>query len=297
MRHTHQPVGSPRSCGPSKVFPIGLGGMLLSIEGRPDRAQAIATIHAALDAGVTLIDSASAYHVGADEVGHNETLIAEALAGWHGDTDQITVVTKAGRVRPGDGRWLTDSSPDHVIRTAEASRKRLGRARIDLFFLHAPDPTVPLVRSLEALRFLVREGVAATVGVSNVTVAELDLARDTLGDALVAVQNEFSPSATQHAAVLRRAEELGLAFLAWRPLGTIGKQADDLTAAFTGVGRAHGVSPQQVALAWLMATSPAVIPIPGARRAATIRDSAAAAALELAPETLRDLDRLTGWAA
>ncbi len=294
MRHTHQPVGSPRPCGPAKVFPIGLGGMLLSIEGRPDRAQAIATVHAALDAGVTLIDSASAYHVGADEVGHNESLIAEALAGWQGDADQVTIVTKAGRVRPGDGRWLTDSSPDHLIRTAEASRKRLGRDRIDLFFLHAPDPAVPLARSLAALRLLVHEGVAATVGVSNVTVAELDLARDVLGDALVAVQNEFSPSATQHADVLCRAEELGLAFLAWRPLGTIGKRDDDLTAAFTGVGRAHGVSPQQVALAWLLATSPALIPIPGARRAPTIRDSVGAAALELAPDTLRSLDHRTG---
>ncbi|WP_329179423.1 aldo/keto reductase [Streptomyces sp. NBC_01477] len=288
------PLGSPRPCGPGKVFPIGLGGMLLSIEGRPDRAQALATVSAALDAGVTLIDSAAAYHVGADEVGHNESLIAEALAGRDADRGQVTLVTKAGRVRPGDGRWLTDSSPEYVMRTARESAKRLGRERIDLFFLHAPDPEVPLGHSLAALRTLVDEGVAATVGVSNVTADQLGLAHDVLGERLVAVQNEFSPSATQHTGVLRRAESLGLAFLAWRPLGTVGKRDDALTAAFTEAGRDRGVSPQQAVLAWLLAASPALIPIPGARRPETIRDSAGAAALELPADTLRALDRLTG---
>ncbi|MFI0938602.1 aldo/keto reductase [Streptomyces sp. NPDC021020] len=294
MHHASpRPVGAERVCGRSKVFPVGLGGMLLSIEDRPDRARAVATIHAALDAGITLVDSASAYHTGAGEVGHNEILIAEALDSWQGDAARITVATKAGRVRPGDGRWLTDSSADHLLRSAAQSRDRLRRERIELFFLHAPDPRVPLEESLAALDRLVREGVAATVGVSNVTVAELDLAHEVLGDALVAVQNEFSPSATQHTAVLRRAEDLGLAFLAWRPLGTVGRTADDLTAAFAAAGEAHGASPQQAALAWLLETSPALIPIPGARRPATIRDSALAAGLRLSPATLRALDAAT----
>ncbi|MFE9206585.1 aldo/keto reductase [Micromonospora sp. NPDC007230] len=277
-----------------EVFPVGLGGMLLSIEGRPDRDQAVATIHAALDAGITLIDSASAYHIGADEVGHNEVLIAEALECWAGDPSRITVATKAGRIRPGDGRWLTDGSPENLIRSAAASRDRLGGGRIALFFLHAPDVGVPLAKSLAALQLLVRDGVAAAVGVSNVSVDELDRAYEVLGPDLVAVQNEFSPSATQHAAVLRRAEELGLAFLAWRPLGTIGKADDAVTEAFTEAGRAGCASPQQVALSWLLATSPVLIPIPGARRPATITDSSAAAGFTLDPEVLTRLNALTG---
>ncbi|MFI6694020.1 aldo/keto reductase [Streptomyces sp. NPDC050433] len=281
MHHSPHFTNPTRACGRSKVFPVGLGGMLLSIEGRPDRAQAMATIHTALDAGVTLIDSASAYHTGADEVGHNETLIADSLDSWDGDAAGVTVVTKAGRVRPGDGRWLTDSSPDHLVRSATASRDRLRLDRIELFFLHAPDPVVPIADSLTALLRLLAEGTVTSVGVSNVTVAELDLAHELLGEALVAVQNEFSPSATQHRAVLRRAEELGLAFLAWRPLGTVGTRDDELTAAFTEVGRAHDASPQRTALSWLLSTSPVVIPIPGARRPETILDSASAAELHL----------------
>lgn len=297
MPESPHPTASTRPCGRVAAFPIGLGGMRLSIEGRPDRPQAVATVHAALDAGVTLLDSASAYHVGADEVGHNEVLFADALATWPGDASRITVATKAGRVRPGDGRWLTDSSPDHLVRSAHESLARLRVDRLDLFFLHAPDPEVPLKDSLAALRRLVDDAVVAEVGVSNVTAPQLDLAQDVLGDALVAVQNEFSPSAMQHLDVLRRSEHLGLAFQAWRPLGTIGRKDDALTAAFTDVARAHGASPQAAVLAWLLAVSPAMIPIPGARRPHTARDSAAAAHLRLSPGDLHALNTATGLAA
>src|SRR5436309_4644906 len=116
----------PRGIGDTKVSAIGLGGMPMSIEGRPDRERSIATVHAALDAGVTLIDTADSYHWHADEVGHNELLIARALARYGGDTSGVLVATKGGRGRPGDGSWTVTATPAHLKRAAEASVKRLG---------------------------------------------------------------------------------------------------------------------------------------------------------------------------
>src|SRR3954447_12070012 len=115
-----------RSIGDLHVSAIGLGGMPMSIEGRPDRARSVAAIHAALEAGVTLIDTADAYHLHADEVGHNETLIAEALASYGGDTSDVLIATKGGHLRPGDGSWTVDGSPEHLKQACEASLKRLG---------------------------------------------------------------------------------------------------------------------------------------------------------------------------
>jgi aryl-alcohol dehydrogenase-like predicted oxidoreductase len=123
-----------RQLGNAEVSAIGLGGMQMSIEGRPnDRSQSIATIHAALDAGVTLIDTADAYHIGSDEVGHNESLIAEALSTYGSDTSDVVVATKGGHVRPGDGSWTVNGSPRHLRAACEASLKRLGVEAIDLY--------------------------------------------------------------------------------------------------------------------------------------------------------------------
>ncbi|MBU4336833.1 MAG: aldo/keto reductase, partial [Actinobacteria bacterium] len=143
-----------RQLGPRTVSAIGLGGMPMSIEGRPDRARSIATIHAALDAGVTLIDTADSYHLKAGEVGHNEELIAEGLRTWGGDTSDVLVATKAGHLRPGDGTWTQDGRPEHVIAGAKASARRLGVEAIGLFQFHRPDPTVPFADSVGALRTL-----------------------------------------------------------------------------------------------------------------------------------------------
>src|SRR6188768_511738 len=115
-----------RTIGNVQVSAIGLGGMPMSIEGRPDSGRSIDTIVAALDAGVTLIDTADAYHIGADEVGHNESLIAQALATWGGDASQVLVATKGGHLRPGDGSWTVDGSPAHLREAVEGSLKRLG---------------------------------------------------------------------------------------------------------------------------------------------------------------------------
>src|SRR5665811_1781283 len=148
-----------RVLGTMTVSAIVLGGMPMSIEGRPERSRSIATIHAALDAGITLIDTADAYHVGADEVGHNETLIAEALSSYGGDTTNVLVATKGGHLRPGDGSWTIDSSPEHLRAACDASLARLGVEAIGLYHLHRPDASgVPYEESVGAIRDLLDAG-------------------------------------------------------------------------------------------------------------------------------------------
>ncbi|MER7668335.1 aldo/keto reductase [Kitasatospora sp. NPDC096128] len=286
-----------RTVGGLTVGAIGLGAMPLSVEGRPDEGQAIATVHAALDAGVTLIDTADSYHWHADELGHNEHLVARALASYGGGTDGVLVATKGGRGRPGDGSWTVDGDPRHLRRAAQASAARLGVEAIGLYQLHKPDPAVPFADSVGALRELVDAGTVRMVGVSNVDRAQIRTAREILGPYLVSVQNRFSPAYTASRDTLDLCTELGLAFLPWSPLGGISASAvDDPGSAapatdtpFHTVARARGVSPHQVCLAWHLAQSPTVLPIPGARRPASIRDSAAAAGLVLTAEELAAL--------
>src|SRR5919202_2426065 len=140
-----------RAIGDTQVSAIGLGGMPMSIEGRPDTDRAIRTVHAALDAGVTLIDTADSYHLKAGEVGHNERLIAEALSTYGGDTSDVLVATKGGHLRPGDGSWTRDGSPRHLREACEASLKALGVETIGLYQFHRPDPKVPYEESVGTL--------------------------------------------------------------------------------------------------------------------------------------------------
>ncbi|MCI3273202.1 aldo/keto reductase [Streptomyces cylindrosporus] len=288
-----------RTLGGLRVSAIGLGAMPLSIEGRPDETRALATVHAALDAGVTLLDTADSYHLPGAEPGHNERLLARALATYGGDTSDVLVATKGGRGRPADGSWSTDGSPRHLKSAAEASLKRLGVEAIGLYQLHKPDPAVPFEESVGALRELVDEGKVRLAGVSNTDVDRIRTARAVLGDRLVSVQNRYSPAVRDSEAELRLCAELGLAFLPWSPLGGISRSSLDgpsrvpgeaRLGAFRAVAAERGVSPQQVALAWLLARSPVVVPIPGASRPETVRDSAAAAELVLGAEESARLD-------
>ncbi|MBA3523011.1 MAG: aldo/keto reductase, partial [Geodermatophilaceae bacterium] len=141
-----------RTIGSATVSAIGLGGMPLSIEGRPEAARAEATVHAALDAGITLIDTADAYNRDANETGHNERLIAAALASYGGDTSGVLVATKGGHIRPGDGSWLQDASPAHLRTAVDASLSALGADAIGLYQLHRPDPKVDYADSLATMR-------------------------------------------------------------------------------------------------------------------------------------------------
>jgi aryl-alcohol dehydrogenase-like predicted oxidoreductase len=282
-----------RSIGDTKVSAIGLGGMPMSIEGRPDQARSVATIHAALDSGITLIDTADAYHIGANEVGHNESLIARALASYNGDTSQVLVATKGGHRRPGDGTWTLNGSADYLKTACEASLRRLGVDAIGLYQFHRPDPATPYEESIGAIRDLLDQGKIRMAGISNANPQQIRLANEILGGRLVSVQNQFSPTFRTSEPELRLCEQLGIAFLPWSPLGGIGgtRQRGPAHAPFQQLGKDIGVSPQQVILAWMLALSPTVIPIPGASRPATTRDSAAAAAeLRLTPEQLAHLN-------
>ncbi|HEX7744820.1 MAG TPA: aldo/keto reductase [Micromonosporaceae bacterium] len=280
-----------RRIGDVEVSAIGLGGMPMSIEGRPDEERSVRTIHAALDAGITVIDTADAYQLPEDEVGHNETLIARALAARGQDASRVLVATKGGHLRPPDGSWTLDGSPEHLKRACEASLKRLGVDAIGLYQYHRPDPNVPYAESIGALRDLVDAGKVRMAGISNADQDQIRQAREILGDRLVSVQNQFSPAYRGSEPELELCDRLGLAFLPWSPLGGIGK-ADQLggqLAAFAEIGRARGISPQQVCLAWMLAKSPRVIPIPGASRPETIRDSAAATEVQLTADELAKL--------
>jgi aryl-alcohol dehydrogenase-like predicted oxidoreductase len=281
-----------RSLGDVQVSAIGLGGMPMSIEGRPDRERSISAIHAALDSGVTLIDTADAYHLHADEVGHNESLIAEALAAYGGDTSNVLVATKGGHLRPGDGSWTVNGHPDYLKQAAEASLKRLGVEAIGLYQFHRPDPKVPYAESVGALRDLLDAGKIRLAGISNANPAQIREAQEVLGGRLASVQNQYSPAFRSSRPELDLATELGIAFLPWSPLGGIRRAGGlgDSHTPFQEVAEARGVSPQQVCLAWMLATSPIVIPIPGSSRPETARDSAAAADLVLSDDEMARLN-------
>jgi aryl-alcohol dehydrogenase-like predicted oxidoreductase len=282
-----------RTIGPVTVSAIGLGGMPMSIEGRPDEERSIRTIHAALDAGVTLIDTADAYHLHAGETGHNERLIAKALASYPRDASDVLVATKGGHLRPGDGSWTVDGSPAHLRAAAEASLKALGVDAIGLYQFHRPDPKVPYEESVGALAELLDAGKIRLAGISNASIEQIDIARRVLGDGnLASVQNQFSPAFRSSEGESRHAAEHGIAFLPWSPLGGMGRagRLGARHAAFQEVADAHGVSPQQVTLAWMLAKAPVVIPIPGASRPESIIDSAWAADLVLTNGELGRLD-------
>jgi aryl-alcohol dehydrogenase-like predicted oxidoreductase len=281
-----------RPIGNRTVSAIGLGEMPLSIEGRPDRRQAVATIHASLDAGVTIIDTADAYSLGVQEHGHGEELVAEALAAYGGPTDEVLVATKGGHRRPGDGSWTVHGDPAYIKEACEASLKRLGVDAIGLYQYHRPDPKVPWAESVGALADLLDEGKILMAGVSNATVAQIDEAQRVLGGRLVSVQNQFSPRFRSSEGELEHCEKLGIAFIPWSPLGGIGR-ADDIEhthPTFAAVAKEVGASPQQVTLAWMLAKGSRVIPIPGSSRPETAVSSAAAAAIELTPDQVARLD-------
>ncbi|MGA4899170.1 aldo/keto reductase [Streptomyces griseoincarnatus] len=280
-----------RRIGEVEVSAIGLGGMPMSIEGRPDESRSLATLHAALDAGVTLIDTADAYHRGAGEVGHNESLIAKALS-THERGGDVLVATKGGHLRPGDGSWTLDGRPEYLKLACEASLRRLGVEAIGLYQFHRPDPRVPYAESVGAIRDLLDEGKIRMAGISNANPEQIRQAQEILGGRLVSVQNQFSPAFRSSEPELELCDELGVAFLPWSPFGGISKAGElgSTYAPFARVAQERGVSAHQVCLAWMLAKSPVVVPIPGASRPESVQDSVRAAGLELSTEEIAELD-------
>jgi aryl-alcohol dehydrogenase-like predicted oxidoreductase len=273
-----------RKLAGADVFPIGLGEMPMSLSSRPPEERSLRTIHAALDCGVNLIDTADAYARDHTDIGHGERLVARALRGRR---DDVIVATKGGHTRNGEA-WELDGSREHLRAACEASLRALETDRIDLYQYHRPDPKVPYEESIGAIKELQDEGKVRWVGVSNANVEQIELACSIVD--IVAVQNQLSleyrwPIGKGEVALC---EERGIAFLPWSPLGGISHAAAAAGAhdPVRDAAAAHGVSPQQVALAWLLSLSPAVIPIPGASRPESIQDSVRAVDLELTDDEL-----------
>ncbi|HEX7852453.1 MAG TPA: aldo/keto reductase [Sphingobium sp.] len=269
--------------------PLGFGAMLLSLEGRPDRATAIRSLHTVLDAGVRLIDTAINYAPSAATLGHNEELVAEALASWSGDASNVLVVCKGGNLRSDVEQYVQDGRPENLRWSCEQSLRSLNVESIGLYFLHAIDPKVPLEESLGALARLQEEGKIQRIGLSNVGRRHLALASQQV--TVAAVENQLSPFSVNSLPIVDYCEENAIAFLAYSPLGGQTRAKNwDSKPAFMKVAAERGVSPQRVALAWALSRSPAIIPIPAARRPETILDSLGAANLRLTSEELVELN-------
>lgn len=276
------------------VGAIGLGLMTFDQSGEQPRQQLADTMRAAVDAGVTLFDTADAYGpgaAGAAAMGANERLVA-GLLDELGLRDHVLLATKAGHVRTSGGEWALDSRPEHLRRAVDASLGRLGTDQIALWQHHRPDPEVDYAEVLGTLAEVQASGKVRMLGLSNADPAQIRQAHETLGGALVSVQNQFSPAFRSSRAEIDVCADLGLAFLPWSPLGGLGdaKALAERQPAFKEVADQRGVSAQRVALAWELAQSPVVIPIPGAKRPSSVLDSAAAADLELTADELARLD-------
>jgi aryl-alcohol dehydrogenase-like predicted oxidoreductase len=264
--------------------------MPLSITGRPDEATAVQTVHAALDAGMTFLDTANVYCLDNDDLGHNERLFAKAVTTWSGDRDSIIIGTKGGMTRP-EGRWEQDARPSHLKLSCEESLRALGVDRIDLYQLHAPDPTVPFSDSIGALKDLQAEGKVRWIGLSNVSVAQIQAAQRIID--VVSVQNRLSPFFREAIddGLVEYCGTQGIGFLAYSPVGggRLNKKLPD-HPALTPIAARHRATPHQIVLAWVLAQGPSVIIIPGARSVANVESSARAATVELTDEDVAAID-------
>jgi pyridoxine 4-dehydrogenase len=267
--------------GDLTVHRMGLGAMRVcgpDIWGPPkDRAHAQRVLRRALELGIDFIDTADSYGPEVDEI-----LIAEALYPY---PKGLVIGTKGGLLRPSAPRWDEDGRPEHLRRALEGSLKRLRLERIDLYQFHAPDPNVPYAESIGALAELQRAGKIRHLGVSNVSVAQLEQARRIA--TIVSVQNEYNLGDRSSEDVLRACERLGIAFLPWYPLGAGAVLG---SAKVKKVAKRTGASPTQVALAWLLARSPVMLPIPGTGSLQHLEENVLAARVSLAAEDLAALD-------
>lgn len=267
---------------------IGLGGMPMSIQGRPDHAQSLRTIAAALESGMRLIDTADVYCLDHRDIGHNERLIAEAVKASPVKSE-VRIATKGGLLRP-DGAWTGDARPSHLKAACEASLKALGTEQIWLYQLHAPDGRTKYEDSVGALGELKAAGKIRHVGLSNVSRAQLDAALAIVPIASVQNRCHLEERRSFDDGVVKRCEERGVAFLPYSPVGGgRGRQKLVQRPDLVAIAGKHGVSAYEVLIAWLLAKSPAMFPIPGASKPESARSSAHAAELVLDAD---DLSRL-----
>jgi pyridoxine 4-dehydrogenase len=270
--------------GDLEVARLGFGAMRLTgpgITGRPaDEDAARAVLRRAVELGVNHVDTADAY--GPDV---NEELIAEAL---HPYPDDLVIATKGGLVRTGaGGDWPQDGRPQHLREACEGSLKRLQVDRIDVYYLHRPDPDVPYAESVGALKDLRDEGKIRHVAVSNVNMERLAIARGIVD--IAAVQNQYSLTDRRAQDVLSECERSGIGFVPWAPLDAGALEPGGPVAR---IAERHGATPMQIALAWLLRASPAMLPIPGTGSLQHLEENVAAAEIELSADDMRELDAL-----
>ncbi|MEX2540936.1 MAG: aldo/keto reductase [Trueperaceae bacterium] len=264
--------------GELEVHRLGFGAMRITgvgIWGPPaDGDEARRVLRRAVELGIDLIDTADSYGPNV-----SEELIAEAL---HPYPDGLVIATKGGQLRPGPDVWKPDGRPEHLRAVLEGSLQRLRLERIDLYQLHRPDPKVPLKESVGALAEWQREGLIRFIGLSNVSVEQLDEARAVAE--IVTVQNRYNVSYRTSQPVLERCQELGIGFIPWQPIG-----AGDLGEAVERVAARHGATPAQVALAWLLQSSPVQLPIPGTSSVRHLEENVAATELQLDDDDMEAL--------
>ena len=259
---------------------IGLGCMRLSTEPHRDDARARAVIHAALDAGATLLDTADVYCHDDREIGHNERLIADALRTWAGDRTGITIATKGGLRRP-KGAWVSDARAKHLREACEASRVALGVDHIDLYQLHAVDPRVEIETSVRALAALQQEGRIRQIGLCNVTVGQIARAQAIAAIASVQVSLSVLDDENLRNGVAEYCRDHGIRLIAYRPLGGERVKRIGRDPLLSRIGRKYEATPQEIAIAWLSSFDADVVPVPGATRVETARSIARVRTIQL----------------
>ena len=269
--------------GDLSVNRLGFGAMRITGEGiwgwPPDRDNALKVVRRAIDLGVDLIDTADAYGPETSEL-----LIAEAL---HPYPKDLVIATKGGLTRPGPGQWVPNGRPEYLTRCVENSLKRLQLERIDLYQLHRIDPKVPMEESLGALKKMQEAGKIRHVGLSEVSPEEIDRARKVLP--IVSVQNQYNIGNRKWEKTLTYCEKEGLGFMPWSPIGGNRGLKDN---ALEAAARDYHASVVQLALAWLLHRSPAMLPIPGTSSVAHLEENMAAAKLKLTAEDWKRVDAL-----
>lgn len=268
---------------------IGLGCMRLSTERDRDDERSLAVIRAALDAGATLLDTANAYGLDDRDVGHNERLIARALAGWKGDRARITVATKGGMRRP-QGAWVPDGRAKHLHEACEASRRALGVEALDLYQLHVVDPKTSLETSVRALARLRDDAKVRDVGLCNVTVSQIKAARAIVS--IASVQVSLSPLDDENLrnGVAEYCRDNGIRLIAYRPLGGEHIKRLRRDADLSRIAKKHDRSNEEIALAWLMSFGDWIVPIPGATLIETASSLSRALDIELDDDDRAELD-------
>ena len=271
------------------VSRIGLGGMPLSIQGRPESPEeAKRVVKRAVELGVSFIDTADVYCLHDGEIGHNERLMRDALAeiGAH----HVIVATKGGMTRP-EGRWEKNGRPRHLRQACERSLRALGVESIDLYQLHVPDPEVPFEESVGEVSRLYEEGKVRAVGISNVTLDQLRVARQIVP--VTSVQNRYNPwdRSSEEEGIIEHCQENGITFLPYSPVGG-GRRVKLLRESeeMKSIAARRDATPEEMVLAWILSRSPSLVAIPGASRTESIESSVRAAGIELDPELAAELE-------